>query len=842
MLHESEGNYNYIKEDYDENIDNNTHNMKAVEMVPTYENQITEEYYNNNYYQNPNEKKDNNEYENEEEESDEDDINKQLQSKSELVKIPEENNNIEEINSEENINEEPIPRKKQNIPLRESKDSNKQISNSESITSSMNNSKKKENNYFNKYSNNIIPNNNLYYSNNINNNRKNHNYNNYNYNNNFPDHNISDSIQNLYSELLERYNKVCEEKAEVIEQLNKEILENEQQKTYIHVLKSSLDNLIKKTTRNSIINKNNYSTNKELDNNKEKDKNKESDKDNLSYSEILLMIPKLQNEIALYKVKITDLQQKNLEILNSKKEIETQYQSLNNEYNNILKKNNILLNALEKSEKEKEEKIKIVKDQEEKIINLTKNLNELNDIKDKYNILLKDKAITDNENHQLINDINQSKILLEEISNKYEETKTTLSNKENDIKHLDEKLNEKKNENEKLTSSNKELNDLVIEYKVLNEKLNTENLFIKQQKEANEKHFNDSIKDKDTNINSILENISKLKIEKENIITENNKLNEEKNQLNNNLNDLKNEYNIILSTNKSLNNDLNINTKKITELNNQITKNQTEIDLYQNQINSLNQQIEKNNNNYDNTLKNFTDKINSLSLENEKFKLILEKNVLSKNPDKQSSLMHNPKLAIKTCLTASKKLIDTSHNFYKDNYKDYQKFLDSLDELRRELEICYQTISSFDNNEREIVNLNNKYNQVYQEMISYKNDNKKLFDNNIKLFNSHEVLQKERDYLIKSLKEILPVYINSREISEILLKIVYFNRQIIYCKNDLNELNKKIENLKLKIKKDNIDGMNYLEKLQNEKENLEFTIEKYIKCKNQLEYQLNNQQ
>ena len=57
MLHESEGNYNYIKEDYDENIDNNTHNMKAVEMVPTYENQITEEHYNNNYYQNPNEKK-----------------------------------------------------------------------------------------------------------------------------------------------------------------------------------------------------------------------------------------------------------------------------------------------------------------------------------------------------------------------------------------------------------------------------------------------------------------------------------------------------------------------------------------------------------------------------------------------------------------------------------------------------------------------------------------------------------------------------------------------------------------------------------------------------------------
>ena len=33
MLHESEGNYNYIKEDYDENIDNNTHNMKEFQKM-----------------------------------------------------------------------------------------------------------------------------------------------------------------------------------------------------------------------------------------------------------------------------------------------------------------------------------------------------------------------------------------------------------------------------------------------------------------------------------------------------------------------------------------------------------------------------------------------------------------------------------------------------------------------------------------------------------------------------------------------------------------------------------------------------------------------------------------
>ena len=109
--------------------------------------------------------------------------------------------------------------------------------------------------------------------------------------------------------------------------------------------------------------------------------------------------------------------------------------------------------------------MKILKEKEEKINDLSKNLEELNDIKDKYNILLKDKAITDNENNQLISDINSSKKLLEEISNKFEENKILLSNKENDIKHLEEKLLEKKKENENLISSNKYLNDILIETK-----------------------------------------------------------------------------------------------------------------------------------------------------------------------------------------------------------------------------------------------------------------------------------------------------------------------------------------------------------------------------------------
>ena len=71
-------------------------------------------------------------------------------------------------------------------------------------------------------------------------------------------------------------------------------------------------------------------------------------------------------------------------------------------------------------------------------------------------------------------------------------------------------------------------------------------------------------------------------------------------------------------------------------------------------MDSLNVQIKKNSNNYDLNLRNFTDKINDLNIENEQFKNIIEKNCLLK-PQKENSLMYNPKLSIKICLTASKK-------------------------------------------------------------------------------------------------------------------------------------------------------------------------------------------
>ena len=66
------------------------------------------------------------------------------------------------------------------------------------------------------------------------------------------------------------------------------------------------------------------------------------------------------------------------------------------------------------------------------------------------------------------------------------------------------------------------------------------------------------------------------------------------------------------------------------------------------------------------------------------------------------------------------------------------------------------------------------------------------------------MLKKKEIYLIKCLKEYLSIYIHSKEIYNILLKIIYYNRQIIYSQNDLKIINKRIINIKSKIQKENI--------------------------------------
>ena len=204
----------------------------------------------------------------------------------------------------------------------------------------------------------------------------------------------------------------------------------------------------------------------------------------------------------------------------------------------------------------------------------------------------------------------------------------------------------------------------------------------------------------------------------------------------------------------------------------------------------------------------------------------------------QEYLTYNPKLAIRSCLIASKKLIDNSSKSFHDNETEYKKFLKSVESLREELEICFQALSNFDNGEKELIIMNNKYNRLYKEMISYRNDNKKLFDNNVQLYNIHQLLKKEKEYLYKCLYDYLNTYVNSKGIPEKLLQIVNYTIKLMYSKNDLIHMNKRIDNIKANLTNDDIDGIILLRNLENDKENLEQNIELMIQNKNELEENL----
>ena len=343
-----------------------------------------------------------------------------------------------------------------------------------------------------------------------------------------------------------------------------------------------------------------------------------------------------------------------------------------------------------------------------------------------------------------------------------------------------------------------------------------------------------TIKDKDNNISSMTENNTNLKKENSNLISENTNLKNELKKLNKKYEDLKSNYDKMISKNENINNNLNLSTKKISELNSKILSNETTIDVYKNQVDSLNKQIQKNNFDYDNNLKDYNNKITELTLENDKFKTLLEENSLSKITS-HDYLTYNTKLAIKNCLISSKRLIENTQQSYNDNEREYKKFLKNVEELGQDLEICFQTFSRFDNGQRELIEMNNKYNRLYKEMMSYRNDNKKLYDNYVQLYNIHELLKNESDYLLKCLKEYLTLYINKKEISESLLRIIDYEINLIYYKNDLNKLNQRIENIKNYMTNDDIDSIMLLRNLEIDKDNLEKNINSMINNKNELE-------
>ena len=238
-------------------------------------------------------------------------------------------------------------------------------------------------------------------------------------------------------------------------------------------------------------------------------------------------------------------------------------------------------------------------------------------------------------NFQLINILNSK---IEEYENKIKELETNIGKKENEIKNLkneNESLNKKlmetpewknlfsmQNEiNELKDKKSKEINQIQENYKKEIEKnvekinkLNNENIKLKEANEKNSKYINDLQKNHTNEIKKLCkekdEIENKLNKEKEDLIKSKTELNKE---ISNIKEEHKNEINQLNSKNKELNNEKINNQKKYEENINDLKKNQKEekekYEKEQKQFHS--QEIKKLENEYNQKI----DKINKENIE-----------------------------------------------------------------------------------------------------------------------------------------------------------------------------------------------------------------------------------
>ena len=157
-------------------------------------------------------------------------------------------------------------------------------------------------------------------------------------------------------------------------------------------------------------------------------------------------------------------------------------------------------------------------------------------------------------------------------------------------------------------------------------------------------------------------------------------------------------------------------------------------------INNLNKELSDLKNSISQREKEFYTQLNA------KDQKIYELNTQINNPEKTMNYkLYEPKIAIASCLSASKILLENAHKFYSED--KFQEFLESVDYMRRELGICLDSLSRENFYEIELKKINKKYEKILGENIGYRNDNKKLFDLNKILANENSALKNIKEFV-----------------------------------------------------------------------------------------------
>ena len=331
--------------------------------------------------------------------------------------------------------------------------------------------------------------------------------------------------------------KLKREKEEILTQLKKEIINNDEQRNYIEILKQALESNISK---HGLKDKINFLKNKYYQNSEKGD-----------YASIILDLSKLKekNDILLQE---KDKNYKIIENLNQKSEkLENQlssYNKLNNEYNTLIQNNNELQNEYINLKNKYMEREKDIIDLKEKYLNSTKQ----NELLSSENINLKslkkdnlDLARSVSDLGVKINQLAYDNNNLKDYQTRYE----ILLRENNELKRMNQGLSDEN------ISIQQKLFDIENYIKEL-EGIDKDNISLKNQLQ----NLNDNLlilnNEKNKNENYYLQQLKSLKKEKntlENMLSKQKEYNEE--ETNNKINSYRNDNKKLYDYTKKLSED-----------------------------------------------------------------------------------------------------------------------------------------------------------------------------------------------------------------------------------------------------------------------------------------------
>ena len=511
-----------------------------------------------------------------------------------------------------------------------------------------------------------------------------------------------------------------------------------------------------------------------------------------------------------------------------------QLEFLTNEMSNLqikeqslLSENEQLRNELEKAEKDKNDFYNAILDRK-KLISFedNDNKNELND--ENVNIgLSNENEILKNDNKKLIETLEANKAQNEYNLNIFNEMKEKYETVMKDKNNYEDLINNLSNENQNLHNELTRLQNIINENE--NNLMNIDREKNEHENKVNQLQIENNIIKKDT--------VNYLDL-----------YNEMEKRKNNEIDSLKNEINSLRIDLKNLKQKNQLNEEKLSNLKFENAQLKTENSTYKSDCDYLTKIIEDSNlavqnatnkeNNINNIIKNYKKKINDITLEKEKseIKIRMQNEQIRKLSNDYSTLLKEKSDNFDLLITTTKDKYDEIIHSKDDEINHLKAEILSTKMEKDKYFTDYKLIKSeFDKINDTFHNENDNYMRKYEQSkndlnIAMNNYEDKISELTIK----NDKLESENN----NLKNELFGYINSEKNRQ--NEIIKMNQNEITLKEQIGKLKEKVlfytkENANIKNSKDNQNKLNEL-KLKNLKENYETRI---ISLENTINFQKN---